>query len=147
VPKKPRITKAQDLAKKTKKDPEPLHDTRSAAEVLEGLLGQGFRPDRMDQYYDTFKLMGVVLGQLALLRVVTNPLAEDKDLVSAAKALTSTREDPDQIADRLRASSLSDLTVDQLRTIISQIEAGTLGSGKTDLQQLIHSVKEKSDAS
>ena len=140
--KRPTVYRAKDLAKT-----EPEQDSRTAAEVLEGLLGEGFRPDRMDQYYDTFKLMGVVLGQLALLRVVTNPLAEDKDLVSAAKALIATKEDPDQMAERLRASSLSDLTVDQLRSIISQIEAGKLGSGSMDLQRLIHSVKEQSDGS
>ena len=118
---------------------------RSTAEAaLEALIGSGFRPDRLDQLNDTFRLLGVVMGNLALLRVVTDPHADEKAVVSAARALIAVKEDPETIAERLRASSLSGLSVEQLQAIISKMEGSNLHD--IDLQSLIQSAKEAQDA-
>ena len=119
-------------------------ETATAEAALEALLTSGFRPDRLDQLNDTFRLLGVVMGNLALLRVVTDPRADEKAVVSAARALIAVKEDPETIAERLRASSLSGLSVEQLQGIISQMEGSDLHN--IDLQSLIQSAKEAQDA-
>ena len=120
-------------------------EVQSAEAALEALINAGFRPDRLDQLNDTFKLMGVVMGNLALLKVVTNPRADEKSVVSAARALIAVKEDPETIADRLRASSLSDLSVPQLQAIINQMESSELHD--IDLHSLIQKVQEGQNAS
>lgn len=123
---------------------EKAEETKTAQEALEALLSAGFKPERLDQLHDTLKLVGIVLGQLALLRVITNPFADEKAVVSAARALVATRESPDKIAERLRASSLSDLSVPELQAIIRQVETSKLHD--LDLHSLIQVAKEQKDA-
>ena len=112
-----------------------------ATEVLNRLVGSGFIPESLDQVHDTFRLLGAVIGQLALLKVVTDPTADNKDIVSAAKTLASLKEDPAKIAERLRTSILADLSVGQLRGIIQRVEAGDAST--LDLASLIQEVKGK----
>ena len=123
---------------------EDAEERTTAEAALETLIGSGFRPDRLDQLNDTFRLLGIVMGNLALLKVVTDPGADEKAVVSAARTLISVKEDPETIAERLRASSLSGLSVEQLQVIISQMEGSKLHD--IDLQSLIQSVKEGSNA-
>lgn len=93
---------------------------RELASVLEG----GVAPETLDQVYDMLKLMGLVLGHSALLGVATDPAAEATARVSAARALINVKEDPQAIGERLRRSAFAGLSVDKLRTMIRQLEAG-----------------------
>ena len=118
-------------------------EAKTAEKVLEDLINAGFRPDRLDQLNDTFRLLGIVMGNLALLKVVADPRADEKAIVSAARALISVKEDPETIAERLRASSLSHLSVPQLQSIISKMESSDLQG--IDLQSLIQKAQEGQD--
>lgn len=108
------------------------YPTADAGPALAELLEKGFAPNRLDELYDTLKLLGVVLGQLALLDVIADPTAEAAAKVSAARALTSLKESPESISERLRRSPFSHLTAEQLAAIVQEVK-----QGNTDLQALI----------
>lgn len=94
--------------------------TTEATQVLTDLLGDKFSPDRLDQAHDLLKLLGIVLGQMALLEIVTDRGADEKARVSAARALMSVKEDPETIAERLRRSVFADLTTENLHEMFEK---------------------------
>lgn len=95
-----------------------------AVAALAEILQSGIDTSRIDQVYDLLKLMGLVLGHSALLAVATDPEAEAKDRVAAAKSLINIKENPDEIAERLQKSKLADLSVDELKGIVRKLESG-----------------------
>lgn len=109
---------------------------KTAVEELTGLLGSGFKPEGLDQVHDTLKLLGIVLGQMALLEIITDKEAEDSDRVSAARLLLSTRESPEAIAERLRKSTFARLNTEELTSMIQEVK-----KGNNDIQGLITSLK------
>src|SRR5262245_49866510 len=100
-----------------------LPDTPAVAALAE-ILQSGVDSNRIDQVYDLLKLMGLVLGHSALLAVATDPAAEAKDRVAAAKSLVNIKENPEEIAERLQRSKLAGLSVDELKTIVRKLESG-----------------------
>lgn len=100
-----------------------LPDTPAVAALVK-VLESGIDPSRIDQVYDMLKLMGLVLGHSTLLAVATNPAAEAKDRVAAAKSLIHIKDSPEDIAERLQKSKLADLSVDELKTIVRKLESG-----------------------
>lgn len=112
-----------------------------AVETLDDLIHSQFSPERLDQAYDVLKLLGAVLGRYALLKVVTDPRADDKNKVSAARALVSLKERPDEIALRLRASQFADLSIDELQAIVQAAGSGVIY--RADLKTLIDRVKKE----
>lgn len=113
-----------------------LPDT-PAVRAMTDVLGSGLAPESLDQIYDLLKLMGIVLGHSTLLQIATDPEAENKDRVAAAKVLALVKDNPEEIADRLKRSQFSALSVDELRAIVRRIE-----SGERDLTSLL---KESTD--
>lgn len=109
------------------------------AHTLVDVLESGLTPQTLDQVYDVLKLMGIVLGHATLLEVATNSAAKDTDRVNAAKVLATVKDSPEDIAERLKRSQYASLSVDQLRSIVRQLE-----SGERDLTSLL--VKESTDA-
>jgi hypothetical protein len=110
----------------------------SAVETLSDLVNSGFQPGKLDEYHDLLKLLGVVLAQVALLDVVSNPVTESKDRVSAARVLLNfTKESPENIAERLRRSPFAELTIEQLQTIVEGVK-----KGHTDIAALVQAAKE-----
>ena len=109
---------------------------KDAIETLTGLLGEGFKPEGMDQVHDTLKLVGIVLGQMALLEIITDKDAEDSDRVAAARLLLSVKEAPEIIADRLRKSSFARLKTEELGAMIEKVK-----KGETNLKDLIEQSK------
>jgi hypothetical protein len=103
-----------------------------APKILTDLLKDGFKPETLDQVHDTLKLLGVVLGQMALLEIATDPAAETAPRVSAARALMKIDESPEAISERLKKSALAGLTVAQLGLIIDNIK-----NGDTDVAGMI----------
>ena len=114
-----------------------LPDT-PAVRALSDILESGINPQSLDQVYDLLKLMGIVLGHATLLEVATDPEAKDTDRVNAAKVLATVKDNPEDIAERLKRSHYASLSVDQLRSIVKQLE-----SGERDLTSLL---KEPTDA-
>lgn len=109
---------------------------KDAVEALTGLLGEGFKPEGLDQVHDTLRLLGIVLGQMALLEIITDKDAEDSDRVAAARLLLNTKESPESIADRLKRSSFTRLPTEKLASMIQEVK-----KGKNDIQGLINSLK------
>ena len=114
-----------------------LPDT-PAVRALTDVLESGLSPQSLDQVYDLLKLMGIVLGHATLLEIATNPAAKHQDRVSAAKVLALVKDNPEEIAERLKRSQYSSLSVDELRAIVRKLE-----SGERDLTSLL---KESTDA-
>lgn len=96
------------------------------------MIDGDLRPEGLDQIHDTLKLIGVVLGQMALLEVVTNPAIEAAPRVAAARALMKIDEAPERIAERLRKSMFSRLSVAELGAMIEKVK-----KGETNLKDLI----------
>lgn len=111
---------------------------KSAKEQLEALVEEGFSPAGIHEVHDTFKLLGIVLGQAALLEIVANPQSEDTARVAAAKALMSVKEEPTNIAERLRRSAFVGLTVEQLQAIVQRV-----GKGERDFRSIIKEIKKE----
>lgn len=95
-----------------------------ALDTLTQLLSAGIAPKKLDEIHDLLRLLGVVLGQVALLDVATDPNARAQARVAAARALTDLHESPEKIAERLRRSPFADLTVAQLEGIVEAVKSG-----------------------
>jgi hypothetical protein len=113
----------------------------TAIDQLSKLYLDGYQPKKLDELYDMLKLLGVVLGQIALLEVVSNPVSNDeKAKVAAARALISLKEDPESIAERLRRSPFAELTIEELHGIVQKVQ-----EGQTDLVALATEAKNGRD--
>lgn len=98
-------------------------------------------PQGIDETHDYLRLLGIVLGQLALLEVVCDPKAEAKDKVSAARILTSIKESPEAIAERLRRSPFTGMSMEDLKELVGKISSG---DAKTlDITQLASQLKKE----
>lgn len=106
-------------------------NTAKAIEQLEQLVTQGYSPTGLDQILETLKLLGLVLGYQALVETAISEPIEKGDLaakVNAAKTLVQLKEDPVDIAERLRRSRFSSMTVDQLHTLVNGLKQNSLTS-------------------
>lgn len=111
----------------------------SAFEALSSLLDKKLDLHKLDEAHDLLRLIGIVVGQIALLDTVTSKSADPRAKVAAAKILTSTKERPEAIAERLRRSPLADLSFDELSVIIERVKQGDT----FDLQQILAEIKAK----
>jgi len=105
-------------------------------DILNDLMKEGGTPQQIDQLHDTLRLLGVVLGQMALLDVVTDPNAKDAPKVAAARALMDLKEKPEHIAERLKAAPFAGLTLEEIQDILQEMKEGDY-----DLQSLINKKK------
>lgn len=112
----------------------------SAIPALDKLVQSGFKPENLGQMYDTLRLLGVVMGHVALLDVIGDDLVDPRARVAAARALVSLKERPEDIVARLRASVFEGLSVKQLESIVQQLREG---SSNKDLQTIIEDVKKR----
>jgi len=83
-------------------------------------------PDKLHQLHDKFTLIGVILGKLALLDVVTDPNAVSTAKAQAGKTLTQIGESPQTITERLKESQFADMSPDELRTLIMKLKTGEM---------------------
>jgi len=111
-------------------------DPTNSIDELTSLIGDDFRPESLDQIHDTLRLIGVVLGQMTLLEIATSPAAEAAPRVAAARALMKLDEAPERIAERLRKSVFSRLSVAELGAMIDKVK-----KGETNLKDLIEQSK------
>lgn len=101
-----------------RKQEEPVDATEALAATL-----QGAPVEDLSDLYDQLKLLGVVVGQIALLEAATSG-GDMKAKVSAARALASLKENPAEIAERLKASPFARLSSADLRKVVDQIKDG-----------------------
>lgn len=99
-------------------------------EALENLLD--FKPETLDQSHDLLRLAGVVLAQLTLLQVLTDPMASSRDKVSASRILLDIKEPPEAIAERLRRSPFAHLSTEELKELIEKAV-----NSKTSLRKVL----------
>ena len=96
-------------------------------------------PEGLSASHDFLRLLGIVVGQVTLLDIATSPTADPAPRVAAARALTSIKEDPEQIAERLRSSQFKDLNTKDLHDVVASIREGN--DPKAALQKVIDSKK------
>lgn len=84
----------------------------------QAVLGEDLQLDRLDQIYDLQRLIGPVIAYKILLEISINSVDAKERRMAASKLLDAVTEDPERIADRLRASVFSDLSLEQLQAIV-----------------------------
>jgi len=126
-------------------EPKPL----TPAEKLAAMLDDNISPERLDILHDQLKLLGVVMGQRALLVALLDPTATVKDRVAAAKTLiTMQDESSGALVERLRGSLFANLSAETLETIITKVgEQSPDQLPKLSLEQLIHDTQEQENGS
>jgi hypothetical protein len=73
---------------------------------------------------ERLKLVGLILGRLALLEVVTDSSTGAGPKATAGKALTTLGEDPRALLERMKGSTFSENTPDELRQLIKDLKEG-----------------------
>ena len=87
-------------------------------EQAEAVIGEGIRFDRLDQIYDLQRLMGPVIAYKVLLEIVINSGDDKERRMAASKLIDAASEDPERVANRLRASIFHSLSLEQLEAIV-----------------------------
>ena len=82
-------------------------------------------PEGLSATHDFLQLLGIVVGQIALLSVAANPLADPAPRVAAARALRDLKEAPETLAERLRSTQFDGLDTRDIHTIVEKIREGT----------------------
>lgn len=96
--------------------------------------GESLDLSRLDQIFDLQRLMGPVIAYKALLEIVVNSTDDKERRMAAAKILDHSEEDPQRIADRLRSSVFSELSLEELQAVVN--------TGITDPDKAIRLVKD-----
>ena len=82
------------------------------------IVGSGVTFDRLDQIFDLQRLLGPVIAYKVLLEVAINSADVKEKRMAASKLIDAASEDPEQIANRLRASIFHDLSLEQLQAVV-----------------------------
>ena len=91
---------------------------KSIAAAHAVISDQGLDLNRLDQIFDLQRLMGPVIAYKRLLEIVINS-SDDKEVrMAAAKILDHSGEEPEKIAERLRASVFSELSLEELDAVV-----------------------------
>ena len=90
-----------------------------ALQSAEGIIGtEALDLSRLDQIFDLQRLMGPVIAYKRLLEILINS-SDDKEVrMAAAKILDHSGEEPEKIAERLRASVFSELSLEELDAVV-----------------------------
>ena len=84
----------------------------------EAVIGEGITFDRLDQIFELQRLMGPVIAYKILLEVAINSADVKERRMAASKLLDAASEDPEKIANRLRASVFHELSLEQLQAVV-----------------------------
>jgi hypothetical protein len=95
----------------------------------EAVIGGGITFDRLDQIFELQRLMGPVIAYKILLEVAINSADAKERRMAASKLLDAASEDPEKIANRLRASVFHELSLEQLQAVVQ--------TGITDPEQAV----------
>lgn len=100
----------------------------------EAVIGEGITFDRLDQIFELQRLMGPVIAYKILLEVAINSADVKERRMAASKLLDAASEDPEKIANRLRASVFHELSLEQLQAVVQ--------TGITDPEQAVKALAE-----
>lgn len=103
-------------------------------QAAQEFVGEGLDFSRLDQIFDLQRLLGPVLAYKVLLDLAVNAATAGDKLKAANSLLTHAKEDPEKLAERLRASVFHDLSLEDLQAMIS--------SGITDPARAAAKLKE-----
>lgn len=92
----------------------------SRLSALESILSA--TPEGLGEQYDYLRLLGAVVGQIALIDVAAS--AGPAERASAARALIKLDEEPENVAERLRASPFKDLDTKALQRMAKLLRKG-----------------------
>lgn len=109
-----------------------LDSTIEAAQTIVSGDG-GLDLSRIDRIYDLQRLLGPVIAYKILLEISINSGDAKERRMAASKLLDSASEDPEKIADRLRASIFHDLSLEELQAIVQ--------TGITDPEEALERLK------
>lgn len=90
----------------------------NSIEQAEAFIGTQLQFDRLDQIFDLQRLMGPVIAYKILLEVAINSSDVKERRMAASKLLDAAGEDPEAIANRLRQSIFSELSLDELQAVV-----------------------------
>ena len=90
----------------------------NSIEQAEAFIGTQLQFDRLDQIFDLQRLMGPVIAYKILLEVAINSSDVKERRMAASKLLDAAGEDPEAIANRLRQSIFSELSLYQLQAVV-----------------------------
>lgn len=93
----------------------PADKTLNAAQEF---IGSDLKFDRLDQVFDLQRLIGPVIAYKILLELAINAVDPKERRLAASQLLQSAQEDPEKLADRLRASVFHDLSLEDLEAIV-----------------------------
>lgn len=105
-------------------------------EAAQGFLGEDLQLTQLHQVFDLQGLMGPVIAMKVLLHIAINSEDPREQLKAASKILDACGEDPERIADRLRASVFKDLSLSELEAVIQ--------TGITDPRKALEALSENS---
>jgi hypothetical protein len=106
-------------------------------EQAEAVVGENMRFERLDQIYDLQRLMGPVIAYKVLLEIVINSSDDKERRQAASRLLDSAAEEPEKIANRLRASIFHELSLEELQAVVQtgitdpESAVAALASGKS----------------
>lgn len=83
----------------------------------EGLSSEAQQAQRLDMVWDRLRLIGAVLGMRRLLELAMNS-SNPNVALGASKELSRIDEDPEVVAERLRAAPFADLTFEELEAVV-----------------------------
>lgn len=92
--------------------------TNGVIEQAQAIVGTKVEFDRLDQIFDLQRLIGPVIAYKKLLEITINSVDPKEQRLAASKLLDSAGEDPERIAERLRASIFHNLSLDELHAIV-----------------------------
>ena len=119
------------------KEAKGAEEVASPFDAIEDLIRTS--PETLGDSYDFLRLLGAVVGRIALLDVATNS-TDSKAVAAAARVLVDLKESPDVIADRLRSSQFSKLSMTDLQSLTEMIRRGD------SPQEALDSVLKKKEA-
>lgn len=115
----------------------PLLDATIAAAQEIVTDGDSLDLSKLDRIYDLQRLLGPILAYKVLLEISVNSADSRERRQAATTILNASSEDPERIADRLRASIFQDLSLDQLNAIVQ--------TGITDPEQALAKLEKASN--
>jgi len=114
-------------------DKETMAKLDKVIDQAQTIVGSGLSFERLDQIFDLQRLLGPVIAYKRLLEITMNSIDVKEQRLAASKLLDAAGEEPEKIAERLRASIFHDLTLDQLELIVQ--------TGITDPEEALKEVK------
>lgn len=129
---RPRIARGQSLTSYAR----VRQMSDGTIEAAQSIIGEDMEFERLDQIYDLQRLIGPVIAYKILLEIAINSADSKEKRMAASKLIDAVNEEPERVAERLRASVFADLTLEQLQAVVQ--------TGVTDPEEAVRRLKDAS---